>query len=349
MKSSFLLLATTLGLGSAVAGPIIPVENGTTWRYRMTEEAGDGLRFSNLKSDEDGTVQLPVVYRIHGTQSLNGRELLKFEMHRTGTITNTDLLQVTERQVVCYARVDQSGETTKLDPPQVIVTPELKEGANWDYDATVGDSKVHQHSAVIGMEKVTVAAGKFDSYKIHTEQTEPVDTIEDRWFVRGVGIVKDVTTVRDADGEMLKRVTLELQELPKTAARPEIATKKLTCSVSTEAMGPGATKFSTNAEKIYARWQGAGLATGARIRVVWIAENIGAIAAPNYTIDEATTTASTPDSHGLFTLSRPEDGWAPGDYRVEYYLDDSLVDTVKLNIAQPRLDAPSPKILESGR
>ena len=51
-------------------------------------------------------------------------------------------------------------------------------------------------------------------------------------------------------------------------------------------------------------------------------------------IDEATTSATAPDSHGIFTLARPEDGWAPGDYRVEFYVDDALTETVKLKIAK---------------
>jgi hypothetical protein len=300
----------------------------------MTEEAGEGLRFTNAKADEDGTVKIPVLYRIDGKEKVGGRELLKFEMHRGGTVTNTDLLKVDEREVVCHARIDSAGQTTTLSPPQIIVSPELRNGASWDYDANVGGSQVHQHSAVVAAQAVSVPAGKFDAFKIHIEQTEPGVTVEDRWFVRGVGIVKDVTTVRDADGDLLKRVTLELQELPKVAPRPDVLARKLTGSVSVEAVGRAATTFDANVEKIYARWQGNGLQRGARIRVVWIAENIGEVAAPNYTIDEATTTATAPDSHGLFTFSRPEAGWAPGDYRLEFYLDDTLADSVKLRIGK---------------
>ena len=330
----FIVLATILRAGCACAGPIVPTENGTTWRYRMTEEAGEGLRFSNAKADENGTVQLSVAYRIEGTEKMDGRELLKFEMHRGGALTNTDLLDVGERQVLCRARIDSAGERTKLDPPQIIVSPELRDGASWDYDTTIGGTQVHQHTAVVAEQSITVPAGKFDAFKLHTEQSEPADTIEDRWFVRGVGIVKDVTTIRNNEGDLVKRVTLELQELPKVAPRPEVATKKLNGSVSTDAVGASTNKFDANVAKIYARWQGVGLSRGARIRVVWIAENIGDLAAPNYTIDEASTTATAPDSHGLFTLSRPEDGWAPGDYRVEFYVDDSLAETAKLKIGK---------------
>ncbi len=70
----------------------------------------------------------------------------------------------------------------------------------------------------------------------------------------------------------------------------------------------------------------------AKVRAVWIAEDVGNIAPPNYKIDEATTVVTDPNSHGVFTLSRPESGWADGKYRLEFYLDEILVEAVELQI-----------------
>ena len=86
--------------------------------------------------------------------------------------------------------------------------------------------------------------------------------------------------------------------------------------------------------KICARWHGQGLAVQATIRAEWIAENVGKAAPPDSVIDEATTTATAPDAHGIFTLVRPQKGWTPGDYRVDFYIDDVLVETVKLKIGR---------------
>ena len=44
----------------------------------------------------------------------------------------------------------------------------------------------------------------------------------DRWFVPGTGIIKDVTTMRAADGDLLERISLELAERPKIENRPEV-------------------------------------------------------------------------------------------------------------------------------
>ncbi len=70
------------------------------------------------------------------------------------------------------------------------------------------------------------------------------------------------------------------------------------------------------------------------MRAVWIAENIGEDSPPDYKVDEATAIAESAAAHGAFTLSHPDDGWALGDYRVEFYVDDVLVDTVKLKIVK---------------
>ena len=334
MKIIFALIASTLGTMSILAAPIIPTENGMTWQYILTEEAGEGLAFSNVQTDDDEKVRLPVVYRIDGKQNVDGRDLLKFEMHRAGMVTNTDLLMVDDYRIVCFARIDQAGELIRLKPAQIMIAPLMEEGSTWNYDAEIAGTKVHQHFAVIDEQDVDVPAGKFHAFKIHGEQTSPGSVVIDRWFVDGVGIVKDVTTTRNADGGTVKRVILELKERPKVAPRPEVKSKKLFGSVGREAIGSGTTQFGPEIEKIYARWQGNGLRKEAKIRVVWIAENIPDIAPPDYTIDEATTTATGPDSHGIFTLSRPEDGWASGDYRVDFYVDDVLSDAVKLKIAK---------------
>jgi hypothetical protein len=321
------------------AEQLIPTADGTTWRYDLTQEAGEGVTFSNSKAGPDGKVRSMAIYRIDGTQQLDGKNFLKFQMHRDGIVTNTDLMKVDERGISCAARIDQDGAMTKLDPVQIMVAAPLKEGASWDFDSKLGDSTVHQHYNVIGGEDVDLPAGKFHAFHIHGEQNEPISMIIDRWFVNGIGIVRDVTETRSPDGNLLRRISLELKEQPKVTPRPEVklpaTAKKISVSVGKEPIGQASTtQFDLDTPKIYARWQGAGLRAQTKIRVVWIAEDIGDVAPPHYTIDEASATASIPDSHGVFTLSRPEDGWAPGNYRIEFYLDNELVETIRVEIAK---------------
>jgi hypothetical protein len=160
----------------------------------------------------------------------------------------------------------------------------------------------------------------------------------DRWFAPGVGIVKDVTTMQGAKGDLLQRISLELAETPKIVERPEVKSdttpKQLSVSLAKDRFGKPTTSFTSNTPEIYARWQGQRLRQGANVKAVWIAENIGEDFPQDYKVDEASAVAASPTSRGAFTLARPEDGWMPGDYRVEFYVDDVLVDAVKIKIVQ---------------
>jgi hypothetical protein len=82
------------------------------------------------------------------------------------------------------------------------------------------------------------------------------------------------------------------------------------------------------------RWQGQRLRKGGKVKAVWIAENIGEDFPQDYKVDEASATVESQNARGAFTLARPEDGWAVGDYRVEFYVDDVLVETAKIKIVE---------------
>jgi len=327
-----------LGIGFVLAAPIVPTAPGTSWRYNMTEEVGAGFNVSNVKADADGKIRLPVLYRLESIENVDGKDLLKFEMHRAGVITNTDLLSVDDHGIFCWARVNLDGELIKFNPPQIMVAVPLKKGAGWDFNGEAGELKVQQHYDVVAEEKIAVPAGKFQAFRIHGEQTSPNRMTIDRWFVPGVGIVKDVTTTQDAKGDLLQRISLELLESPKIVQRPEVKSdatpKQLTVSLAKDRFGKPTTTFSSTSPEIYARWQGQRLRQGASVKAAWIAENISEDLPQNYKVDEASVVAQAPTARGAFTLARPEDGWMPGDYRVEFYVDNVLVDTVKMKIVQ---------------
>jgi hypothetical protein len=332
------ILTISVAATTSIAAPLIPTAPGTAWRYNMTQEVDHGLTVPNIRPDPDGKIRTPVVYRIEGTEDVDGKELLKFEMHRAGVITNTDLLTVDERGVLCWARVNLDGELVKFNPPQPMIAMPLKRGAKWNFDGHASDLKIYQQYEVTGEEDVRVPAGKFRAFRIHSEQTSPSPMAIDRWFAAGTGIVKDVTTMRSANGDLLERISLELAELPRVAARPEVkpeaAPKQVSVSFAKEQHGKASTTFSSNTPQIYARWHGQRLRRGAKVRAVWIAENIGEDFPPDYKVDEASAIAESPTAHGAFTLSRPEDGWASGDYRAEFYVDDVLIETVKVKIVK---------------
>jgi hypothetical protein len=122
------------------------------------------------------------------------------------------------------------------------------------------------------------------------------------------------------------------------AASPEekavAPSKKLTVEVSSDPAGGLKTEFKSDVVNIYVRWHGHNLPEGAKVRVAWVAEDVGDLVEPNFVIDETETVAAVPDASARFTLGRPPDGWAEGKYRVEFYVDDLPVETVKVTIGR---------------
>jgi hypothetical protein len=327
-----------LGIVSASAAPLVPTTPGMTWRYSMTQELGNGLTISNLKPDVDGRVRQKVLYRLDGLENVDGKELLKFEMHRAGAVTNTDLVTVDNHGITCWVRINLDGELIKFTPPQTMVAAPLKLGAAWNFDGQAGDLKVQQQYNVTAEEDIEVPAGEFHAFHIRGEQSSPSRMTIDRWFVPGTGIIKDVTTMRATDGDLLQRISLELAERPKVENRPEVksdlASKRLSVSFAKDQFGKPTKTFSSDTPQIYVRWQGQRLRKGGKVKAVWIAENIGEDFPQDYKVDEASATVESQNAHGAFTLARPENGWAIGDYRVEFYVDDILTETVKVKIVE---------------
>jgi hypothetical protein len=307
---------------SVWGAPLIPTKQGTTWQYNVRDEAGG----------EATPAESQIRYRINGTQQFAGKELLKLETFAGDIITKTELVAVDQNGISSFAHTGKDGALIGFISPQVIVPAKLKMGASWDCVDEIADVRVHQHFTVASAEKVSVPAGSFQAFRLHCEESAPMSVVIDRWFVSGTGFVKEISTLRSPTGNLLRRRTLELMKPPALEASTKDSAEKLSVGVSSRPIGAFEKEFSANTQNIYARWEGHGLRKNSKVRAVWIAEDVGDIAPPNYKVDDAVATAGAPDAHGMFTLSRPDDGWAPGNYHVEFYLDGTLIETVKLRI-----------------
>jgi hypothetical protein len=321
-------------LTSVVAEQLIPLTTGARWSYEMTQQSSS---HSLDLTEPNETERFPVSYRIGGTFKTDNNEFIKLELYRGDELLSTDLITVNEHGIICSGRIDEKGRVSTFRPPQILVRTPLKTGSTWNFDGKMGETKVNQRYEVTGEEDTAVAAGKFRAWRVRCEQTSPSAATIDRWFVPRIGFVKVITKIKGPSGNVAQQTSLELKEAPKIAAQANaespVEKGKLSVGVSKAPIGEFASTFSASAPAIYARWRGRGLRPQAKIRVVWIAENGGDDAADNQ-VDEATTVAPTPNSHGTFTLSQPEGGWALGDYRVEFYVDERLTETVKLTITK---------------
>ncbi len=337
----------------ARAEALLPTADGTTWQYESTEELGGPAAAAPTTVSSVITV---------GRQTFDGKEFLKFETRTDDVLTRTELMTFDEHGLVCHVRGGKDGRMAKLDPPQTLIPATMKLGDSWESDGEVAGMEVRQRFKVAGEETIRVPAGSFRALHIHCEDASVMSVMLDRWFFPGVGFVKETTVVRGPTGGLLQRSTLELQMLPTVVAKPEPspsptaapptqtptpplrgpeiqtvpaqAGKKLIVEVSTDPSGGLKTEFKSNVENIYVRWRGRGLPEGARVRVAWIAEEVGDLVEPNFIVDETESVAPTPDASARFTLGRPPDGWAEGKYRVEFYVNDELEETIRVTIVK---------------
>jgi len=353
MRIACLVLLLALPAAFARAQPLLPTAEGTTWQYEKTEELGGPAGAPPSTAS--------VTMRI-GRQNLGGKEFIKLETLADDVLTGTELITLDEHGWVCHFRAGKDGRMAKLDPPQTIIPAAVKTGDSWDTDGEVAGMEMRQHFVVENEEPITVTAGKFRAFHIHCEDSSVMSAKLDRWFVPGVGFIKETTVVRGPTGGLLQRTTLDLQKRPEVIARPQPtptasatppgpsptppirgpavetdpakAGKRLTVEVSTDPSGGSRSEFKSDAQDIYVRWHGHGLPKDARVRVAWIAEDVGDLVEPNFVIDETEGVAPAPDASARFTLGRPPDGWAEGKYRVEFYVNDELEETVRITIVK---------------
>jgi hypothetical protein len=361
MRNSFLAAALLLAAVSVRAEALLPTAEGTSWEYESTETL-------------TGAAPVRSIITVRASkQLLDGKDVAKLETISGNVVAKTELVSVDENGIACLARSGKDGKISKLNPPQPIIAAPLKVGAAWELEGEAAGMKMHQRFTVLAEESVTVPAGSFQAFHLRCEDSSLVSTKLDRWFVPGTGFVKETTVVRGPGmlqrvtlelnklTEVLSKPVVSPFPAAPKAAQPDSAptstdairsgtppsetatspeakaatpSKKLTVEVSSDPGGGLKTQFRSDVANIYVRWHGHDLAEGASVRVAWVAEDVGDLVEPNFIIDETETVASGPEASARFTLGRPPDGWAEGKYRVEFYVDDLLVETVRVTIAK---------------
>jgi hypothetical protein len=341
MRKILLAVALLLAAITVRADPLLPTGEGTSWEYAATETLPGAA-----------PVRSVVTVRA-GRELLDGKDTVKLETFAGDNLTRTELVSVDQNGIACLARSGKDGKITKLNPPQPIIAAPLEVGAAWELEGEVLGNKMHQRFSVVAEEDVTVPAGTYRAFHLHCEDASLMSIKLDRWFAPGTGLVKESAVVRGPG--MIQRATLELTGFnevistpapspsPATSSKPAASPsadqaaapgKKLTVEVSSDPAGGLKTQFKSDIVNIYVRWHGHELPEGATIRVAWIAEDVGDLVEPNFVIDETESVAPTSDASARFTLGRPPDGWAEGKYRVEFYVDGVLTETVRVTIVK---------------
>jgi hypothetical protein len=176
-------VAALLFLQSALAKPkpkskptadYFPLRVGDSWTYRNTEEGGYTLKVLSEEPHEGGTVRFVVELlsgvKVNNTYSkANGWVLFHGETYP-----------------------EHEGLQATYDPPKQLLPNPLIVGQKWEWtgkDPT--QMEHHESNRVVGVETVTVPAGKFRAMKVVSEISgASVPLIRTSWYADGVGLVK---------------------------------------------------------------------------------------------------------------------------------------------------------------
>lgn len=93
------------------------------------------------------------------------------------------------------------------------------------------------------------------------------------------------------------------------------------------------TSFSSDVEQVMVFFRSKGTKAGDKVRIAFVAEDVGDVAPKNYKIDESSFALDKDDGNGGGKMSRPNNGWPVGKYRAEIYNGDTLATSVKFTIA----------------
>jgi hypothetical protein len=359
MRKSFLAVALLLAAVSARADQLLPTGDGTSWEYDATETL-------------TGAAPVHSVVTVHASkQLLDGKEVAKLETLSNNVVSKTELVSVDENGVACLARSGKDGKIAKLNPPETIIAAPLKVGGAWEAAGmkmhqrftVLAEENVTVPAGRFRAFHLQCKDSSLMSITLDRWFVPGTGFVKETTVVRGPGVMQGTTLELNKITEVLpKTVAATSPAAPKPAAplpnpspksiaaasvapppqpeaTPEESTaappsKKLTVEVSSDPAGGLQTEFKSNVVNIYVRWHGHDLPDGARVRVAWVAEDVGDLVEPNFVIDETETVAPSPNASARFTLGRPPDGWAEGKYRIEFYVDDLPVETVPVLITK---------------
>jgi hypothetical protein len=95
-------------------------------------------------------------------------------------------------------------------------------------------------------------------------------------------------------------------------------------------IGP-ATEFYTDTPKIVCVWEITGTDFSTPLKSVWIAEDVGDAAPPNYQLGAKSMSGV---NEGKFYVTSPANGWPIGKYRLEIYIGETLAKQIPFSIKQ---------------
>jgi hypothetical protein len=159
------------------AADYFPLRVGDTWTYRNSEAGGYTWKVLSEEPHEGGTVRYVVEF-------LSGVRINNIFSKENGWVL-----------FHAESYPEHEGLQATYDPPKQYLPNPLVVGQKWEWrgkDPTQVEH--HESSQVVGVETVTVPAGKFRAMKVMTGiSSAGAPMTRTSWYADGVGLVKTTT------------------------------------------------------------------------------------------------------------------------------------------------------------
>ena len=178
--ATFLVALTAFGASPKkpkAAADYFPLRVGDSWTYRNTEEGGYTWKVLSEEPQEGGP----------------NRYVVEF---RSGVIIQ-NVFSKKDGWVLFHAESypEHEGLKATYEPPKQYLPNPLVAGQKWEWTGKDPTQVEHRESSrVVGLENITVPAGKFRAMKVVSEVSGgSVPMTRTNWYADGVGLVKSTT------------------------------------------------------------------------------------------------------------------------------------------------------------
>jgi hypothetical protein len=220
------LLLRAGGPGPAAAVDY-PLALHTRWTYHLRHEVGPGVHFDGEYAAlaKGNVLEDTVVSEVAGKDRIGNLTFMRVENRRSRGLWLIEWYRAAAEGLFLGKTIEaEAGTETLMSPPQKVLTRTLRVGGAWTWQAS--DAPVKIHVNVKGTSALTVPAGTYAATEIAYVLTMPtpggmVRAEQTRWFVPGIGWVKQETRTRIGT-RLLTHITVTLEKFEPVAARETI-------------------------------------------------------------------------------------------------------------------------------
>jgi len=168
-----------------------PLAIGSKWTYKVTASSAENTVVKTMEAE------------MTGKENVGGVDCQMKKYTVEGRIVQEECYAWENNKLLLYkGTVELSGSLASANPrpPEVLLVTPLDAGSKWSWSGEIDGEKWALHGEVAGQAHVSVPSGEFDAVLIHVQYVLEMgfsqsSILATRWFVLGVGMVKQTETI----------------------------------------------------------------------------------------------------------------------------------------------------------